>query len=332
MRKMKKFWAIVLAFILAVTLLPIMGNEEVRAEGVSGYYRWYMDRSGNSVFEMEGSPVVSGLSDYVTTGGNARLYASDYLDESGAQLKNISVTSHGVTKTYERSARISTDPTRYVTFTAPCDGTIEMCYKPGGTSSISPTYLRVNGEEVGEAIELEEGSTNFQHLAADQTWKYEMSVSKDKSYKIDANADIGLSQIIFEPSPVSALGASYRETTQEYQNGIRFGSTIDKTVVNGTITESGTLVALKSTMDAKSVTELTMDSVDSVCRKVIRKNYIKDDENTLEYAVAIVGISEEQKNTVLVARPYVVVDGVTYYGYQVEGTWNSVQAQVKALQ
>ena len=190
----------------------------------------------------------------------------------------------------------------------------------------------MNGEEVGEAIELEEGSTNFQHLAADQTWKYEMSVSKDKSYKIDANADIGLSQIIFEPSPVSALGASYRETTQEYQNGIRFGSTIDKTVVNGTITESGTLVALKSTMDAKSVTELTMDSVDSVCRKVIRKNYIKDDENTLEYAVAIVGISEEQKNTVLVARPYVVVDGVTYYGYQVEGTWNSVQAQVKALQ
>lgn len=327
---MKKFLAIALAFVLAVTFLPIMGSEEAKAEGVSGYYRWYMDRSGNSAFEIEGNPIVSGLADYVVPLGNSRLYASDYLDASGTALKNISVTSHGVTKQYERSCRLN--DTTYITFTAPCDGTIEMCYKPGGRSATSPTYLRVNGEQVGEAIELEEGSTNFQHLAADQTWIYEMSVSKGKSYKIDANADVALSQLIFEPSPVSALGASYRETTQEYQNGIRFGSTIDKTTVNGTITESGTLVALKSTMEVKNVTELTMDSVDSVCKKVVRSTYIKDDDSTLQYAAAIVGISEEQKDTVLVARPYVVVDGVTYYGSQMENTWNGVQAAVNALQ
>ena len=328
---MKKFLAMALAFILTMTFLPIVGKEEARAEGIPGYYRWYMDRNGNSVFEIEGSPIVSGLADYVKTGGNGRLYASDYLDESGVALKNISVTSHGVTKQYERSCRINTGSTSYVEFTAPCDGTIEMCYKPGGKSA-SSTYLRVNGEQVGETIEKEEGKENFQYLAADQTWIYEMSVSKGKSYKIDANADVALSQLIFEPSPVSALGASYRETTQEYQNGIRFGSTIDKTTVNGTITESGTLVALKSTMETKNVTELTMDSVESVCKKVIRSTYIKDDDNTLQYAAAIVGISEEQKDTMLVARPYVVVDGVTYYGSQMENTWNGVQAAVKALQ
>lgn len=331
MKTMKKFLAMSLAFILTVTFLPMVGKEEARAEGISGYYRWYMDRNGNSVFEIEGNPIVSGLADYVKTGGNGRLYASDYLDESGVALKNISVTSHGVTKQYERSCRINTGSTSYVEFTAPCDGTIEMCYKPGGKSA-SSTYLRVNGEQVGETIEKEEGKENFQYLAADQTWIYEMSVSKGKSYKIDANADVALSQLIFEPSPVSALGASYRETTEEYQNGIRFGSTIDKTTVNGTITESGTLVALKSTMETKNVTELTMDSVESVCKKVIRSTYIKDDDNTLQYAVAIVGISEEQKDTMLVARPYVVVDGVTYYGSQMENTWNEVQAAVKALQ
>lgn len=332
MKKMKKFLAMALAFVLAVTFLPIIGNEEARAEGIPGYYRWYMDRSGNSVFESEGNPIVSGLSDYVTTGGTSRLYASDYLDASGAGLSAISVTSHGVTKEYERSCRINTGSTSYVEFTAPCDGTIEMCYKPGGKSATSPTYLRVNGEEVGEAIELEGENTNFQYLAADQTWIYEMSVSKGKSYKIDANADVALAQLIFEPSPVSALGASYRETTEEYQNGIRFGSTVDKTAFNGTITESGTLVALKSTMEAKNVTELTIDSVESVCKKVVRSTYIKDDDSTLQYAAAIVGISEEQKNTVLVARPYVVVDGVTYYGSQMENTWNGVQAAVQALQ
>lgn len=331
MKKMKKFLAMALAFILTMTFLPIVGKEEARAEGIPGYYRWYMDRNGNSVFEIEGSPIVSGLADYVKTGGNGRLYASDYLDESGVALKNISVTSHGVTKQYERSCRINTGSTSYVEFTAPCDGTIEMCYKPGGKSA-SSTYLRVNGEQVGETIEKEEGKENFQYLAADQTWIYEMSVSKGKSYKIDANADVALSQLIFEPSPVSALGASYRETTQEYQNGIRFGSTIDKTTVNGTITESGTLVALKSTMETKNVTELTIDSIDSVCKKVIRTTYIKDDDSTLQYAAAIVGISEEQKDTMLVARPYVVVDGVTYYGSQMENSWNGVQAAVKALQ
>ena len=86
MKTMKKFLAMSLAFILTVTFLPMVGKEEARAEGISGYYRWYMDRNGNSVFEIEGSPIVSGLADYVKTGGNGRLYASDYLDESGVAL------------------------------------------------------------------------------------------------------------------------------------------------------------------------------------------------------------------------------------------------------
>lgn len=329
MKIMKKFLAMALAFILTMTFLPIVGKEEAKAEDVTGYYRWYMDRNGNSAFDTEGNPVVSGVADYVVPLGNSRLYASDYLDASGSALKSISVTSHGVTKQYERSCRLN--GSTYITFTAPCDGIIEMCYKPGGKLA-SSTYLTVNEEQVGETIELEEGKNNFQYLAADQTWKYEMSVSKGKSYKIAASNDIALSQLIFEPSPVSALGASYRETTQEYQNGIRFGSTIDKTTVNGTITESGTLVALKSTMETKNVAELTMDSIDSVCKKVVRTTYIKEDDSTLQYAAAIVGISEEQKDTVLVARPYVVVDGVTYYGSQMENSWNGVQAAVNALQ
>ena len=38
--------AMSLAFILTVTFLPMVGKEEARAEGISGYYRWYMDRNG----------------------------------------------------------------------------------------------------------------------------------------------------------------------------------------------------------------------------------------------------------------------------------------------
>lgn len=61
----------------------------------------------------------------------------------------------------ERSCRLNGN--NYITFTAPCDGTIEMCYKPGGSLGQS-IYLIVNGEQVGETIELEEGNDTFKYL------------------------------------------------------------------------------------------------------------------------------------------------------------------------
>ncbi len=70
-----------------------------------------------------------------------------------------------------------------------------MCYKPGGSLGQS-TYLIVNGEQVGETIELEEGNDTFKYLVVDQTWKYEMSVSKGKSYQIAASNDVALSQLM----------------------------------------------------------------------------------------------------------------------------------------
>lgn len=38
-----------------------------------------------------------------------------------------------------------------------------MCYKPGGSLGQS-IYLIVNGEQVGETIELEEGNDTFKYL------------------------------------------------------------------------------------------------------------------------------------------------------------------------
>ncbi|MBO5459601.1 MAG: hypothetical protein J5981_05065 [Lachnospira sp.] len=255
MKKMKKILALALAFVLAVTILPMVGSKEAKAASIPGYYRWYMDRSGKSQFVTEGTPVVSGLTGFVVPSGNSTLYASDYTNAIvEGKAKYISVTSHGATNKYERSCRLN-DGT-YVTFTAPCDGTIEMCYKPGGKNNQKSTYLTVNDEQVGETITLDtdKGST-YSYLAADEKWVYEMSVEEGESYKIAAPNDIALSQIIFEPSPVSALGASYRNATDEYTNGIRFGSTIDKTKIDyNNVTESGTLIARKTTIDSNCVT------------------------------------------------------------------------------
>ena len=127
-------------------------------------------------------------------------------------------------------------------------------------------------------------------------------------------------------SPVTTLGAAYREETPEWGNGVRFGAQFDLTK---NITKSGTLVALKDTMDANGVKELTESQIDVVCRDVERTKYISKTETTLEYAVAIINIPEDKKSSVIVSRPYVIIDGTYYFGEQLEASYNSVEAKVK---
>lgn len=135
-------------------------------------------------------------------------------------------------------------------------------------------------------------------------------------------------------NPLETLGAAYREETTEYGKGIRFGAKIDKTAIDyNKVTESGTLVAAKRGMENRKITELTLEAVESyssICKKVVRTTYITETDKELTYAAAIVNIRDNWTSMEYVARPYVIIDGVTYYGEQVTASWTSVKAQVDA--
>lgn len=326
MKKLKKAGALLLAFVMVLSFMPMMNEVKAADAGVTDYYRFWFGTSGKTV-EMvtEGTPVVSGVTvGSLTPTGASAIYASDYKPDGITSISAIKVGSNS----YGRARKMG--GSNYLTFTAPCDGVVEYYCRPTKTVvADNDVNVLVNDEVCGETMTLPSGLTAWNQLGESGDWKFEWKVTKGESYKISSSAETAAAELAFFPAPVSALGASYRASSPEYGNGIRFGSEIDKTAIDyAKVTESGTLVALKDTMTAKSVAELTMDTVDTVSKKVVRTTYLTDDDTTLKYAAAIVNIPENQKDTVFVARSYVVIDGTTYYGYQIEGTWNSVNAAV----
>lgn len=335
MKKMKKMLALTLAFVLAVTILPMVGSKvEAATVGQNvGYYRWCWKRDGSFYSEKAGTPAVTmttGTSEQVDSGyvcGAVAVNKKGYLWTS--DYKNgVTVISQGESKAHEAVYKMSSD--NKITFTAPCDGTIEV-YAIPRSSLTDDVNLVVNGANFGETMTLPAGASTYADVAITQNWKYTWDVEEGQVDVISATKETGIAQISFIPSPVSALGASYRNATDEYTNGIRFGSTIDKTAIDySKVTESGTLIARKTTMDSNSVTELTMDSVGTVCLKVVRTTYLEETDDVLNYAAAIVNIPAEKLDDEFVARSYVVIDGVTYYGAQMIDTWNSVKAKADA--
>lgn len=328
MKKMKKMLALALAFVLAVTILPMVSMKEARAEEI-GFYIWYRNNETGGAWETVGTPVVTGISNPMRTGASGTSSGKGYnLSDWG--ISSLTITSHGYTRVHknqlQRLGSGSSTSDYNITFNAPCDGTVEILYRPG-KSGANPEGLEVNNVQVGDLVAREAGKTDFSYLTNNELWTYTMEVNSGESYMIDSyGGNTAIAQINFFPSPVSALGASYRNATDEYTNGIRFGSTIDKTKIDySKVTESGTLIARKITMDSNGVTELTMASVGTVCLKVVRTTYLEETDDVLNYAAAIVNIPAEKLDDEFVARSYVVIDGVTYYGAQTIDTWNNVK-------
>lgn len=332
MKKMKKILALALAFVLAVTILPMVGSK-VEAATVGqdvGYYRWCWKKSGYALYsEKVGNPAVA-----METGTYNQVDGACVCGALSASAKSVMYASDytaGVSvggKTMDAVYKMSTG--NKLTFTAPCDGTIEVYARPRAGLS-DDVNLVVNDENFGETMTLPAGMSTYKELGANKNWKYTWDVEEGDVYVMSSTKETGIAQISFIPSPVSALGASYRNATEEYTNGIRFGSTIDKTKIDySKVTESGTLIARKTTMDSNGVTELTMASVDTVCLKVVRTTYLEETKDVLNYAAAIVNIPAEKLDNEFVARSYVVIDGVTYYGAQMIDTWNSVKAKADA--
>ncbi len=76
--------------------------------------------------------------------------------------------------------------------------------------------------------------------------------------------------------------------------------------------------------------EIILDSVGTTCIKVVRTTFIKEADEKLEYVAALIKIPESELDTKIIARPYVIVDGITYYGKQIITTYNEVMVKINA--
>lgn len=145
----------------------------------------------------------------------------------------------------------------------------------------------------------------------------ELSIAK-------GNTGLYLSKIEVKPDKTPAvqqLGASVRQETAEWGNGIRFGGQLDLTKVDKATCKSGTLIGLAATVGNGN--EMSLEDVGTTCIDVVRTTYITETDATLEYAAALINIPNDNLDTKIVARPYVIVNEIPYYGEQIETTYNS---------
>lgn len=243
-------------------------------------------------------------------------------------------------------------------------GVVQAVVQGGGTTALNSlknihvtsftTGETTNGEEIWATL------TNYNWDSANKK-KHdvtcEFSAEPGKDYYIFVNGSkasfksvtytAGESKICSTVDCLKTLGAAYREETAGWANGIRFGSVFDATTVrkteNGAVAnidvltdvETGTLVALESTMTEKGITELTLDESQNAVAglKVQRTTKLAESTSTsLQYSVAIVNIPEERQGIKFVARPYVISDGQVYYGDQISASWDEIKAQAAAQQ
>lgn len=186
-------------------------------------------------------------------------------------------------------------------------GTIKCTF--GGTPNANTTLGTAAGDGTNN------GSISFNYENANYV---ELSVGTD-------NDSLYLKKIEVTPDttnpPVSTLGASVRQETAEWGNGIRFGGklNLNKTGENSS---SGTLIGLKSVVNDAT---MTLEDVQKTCINVARTTYITQDESSLEYAAALINIPNDNLDTEIVARPYVTIGDNTYYGEQISITYNTAQ-------
>lgn len=186
-------------------------------------------------------------------------------------------------------------------------GTIKCTF--GGAPNGNTTLGTATGDGTNN------GSISFNYENATYV---ELSVGTD-------NDNLYLKKIEVTPDttnpPVSTLGASVRQETAEWGNGIRFGGQLNLNKVEENST-SGTLIGLKSVVNDAT---MTLEDVQKTCINVVRTTYITQDESSLEYAAALINIPDDNLDTEIVARPYVTIGDNTYYGEQITITYNTAQ-------
>ncbi len=186
-------------------------------------------------------------------------------------------------------------------------GTIKCTF--GGAPNGNTTLGTATGDGTNN------GSISFNYENATYV---ELSVGTD-------NDNLYLKKIEVIPDttnpPVSTLGASVRQETAEWGNGIRFGGQLNLNKVEENST-SGTLIGLKSVVNDAT---MTLEDVQKTCINVVRTTYITQDESSLEYAAALINIPDDNLDTEIVARPYVTIGDNTYYGEQIIITYNTAQ-------
>lgn len=129
-------------------------------------------------------------------------------------------------------------------------------------------------------------------------------------------------EVVPDTNPaVKTIGASVRQEAAEWGNGIRFGGQLDLTKVDKATCTSGTLIGLAATVGDGN--KMTLENVGTTCIDVVRTTFIEETDATLDYAAALINIPEANLDTSIVARPYVTVNGITYYGDQIATTYNN---------
>jgi len=181
-----------------------------------------------------------------------------------------------------------------------------------------------SGSVTFELTSAKLASVNGKETSAIQhTGKY----SEGDAFVVFESKENGLyvTKITIQPSeikdPITTKGASVRQETAEWGNGIRFGGQLDLSQVAKDTCESGTLIGLEATVGEG--VKMTITDVDKKCVKVVRKTYIEETATALDYAAALINIPDNQLDTKIVARPYVTIDGITYYGGQISTTYNT---------
>jgi len=239
-------------------------------------------------------------------------------------------------------------------------GTITAVVQGGGTTAVaSLKNIYVTSFTSGQTADGEvvwKTLMNFDSAKKDVTCEFSAEPGKDY-YLFVTGSKGSFKSVTYTPTEESkvcatvdclkTLGAAYREPTEGYSNGIRFGSILDATTVKKLVNdavadidvfndvETGTLVALESTMNENNITELTLDADKNsvVGLKVQRTTFLDNKNQTLSYSVAIVNIPEERQGIKFVARPYIInSDGTVYYGDQISASWDEIKAKATALQ
>ncbi len=179
------------------------------------------------------------------------------------------------------------------------------------TFSGKPTNVTTLGDTVGDG------------KASTMTYNYQSAEYVELSIG-SGNSGLYLTKIEVVPDTtpaVKTLGASVRQETEAWGNGIRFGGQLDLTKVDTTTCTSGTLIGLAATVGNGN--EMTLENVGTTCIDVKRTTFINETDSTLDYAAALINIPDTALDTSIVARPYVIVNEIPYYGEQIETTYNS---------
>lgn len=133
-------------------------------------------------------------------------------------------------------------------------------------------------------------------------------------------------------APVTQEKNSIRYSTKETSRGIRFAANIDKTAVDiysGNVTEYGWIITRPELLEEAGVSPYAFTKETVLSKPVkVGKNYgfqstgdkdadrkhLEEDDETLIITAVVYGLKPANYKNELLVRPYIVVDGVTYYG------------------